>query len=277
MFSILNKNKSETENKKTPDAPSNKPSLLGERSKKSKNPIHYSREMYLGYKLGVDKFSYEACMSDIIKIVDTMKWHKLDVSYNIKKVTKHPNLEDGYIYEIHLLGCGYSVINSIVEQLKDINNIGFWVPCSNNNWCFVENKNRQVESMMTHLPPDVMNDKKYNTLDLSVFSKKEKTKNLYKEGYWFWYLTLILFASSLVSIPATIYIKYSAIKKEKPIISTNWYKGSKRIPFEKILDISSGTNERLVAIKHTKDKWQAVFATLAPNGEEIVTERNISK
>lgn len=233
--------------------------------------LYEPRRVIVDYKQGLEKQISESIMNEIHELVKSLGWVKSNVSYRIFKVEKHPKLEPGYIYEVHLEGDGHSYIESLLDSFEDSDVRHVWINSTRGNSNFIEIKNGVVETNWIDSHPEE------ETLQLPLEGRKKAMKPFYVENYVFYYVSMMFFILSLFSLFGAALFKYVIYQEDKTIINKQYYTEKMYMPVDLLVGASSSEEQRLTAIKYSKSKGWHFLWQEKTDLADVYYEQYISK
>lgn len=248
--------------------------IVGYKRTSAKEARFSPSSYYVDYRIGTEKSILDGVKQDIHNKVQLFGWDKRLVEFRIEKLSSHPYIEPGYIYEIIYNGDGYSFIDQICDSFMDKKNRSLAIELSqkgisvihfsgnsqqgieSENW---DDPNREV-SQLSHLE---------GLKFLSFEENIRPTKKFYVDNYVLFYISQFFFISALLSICVAGMYKYEWVDQSKIMIDKSYYTESKFMPINTIRQAADPQNfsevERTLSIRYSSLR-----------GWYIVTEKKIT-
>jgi hypothetical protein len=234
-------------------------------------PIEFPpKSIFFDYKEGEEKVVRENAQSESHTMVRELGWGKVGVDIRLFKITSHPNLEPGYIYEVQKSGDGGSYIEAIVEAFKKRDVKQVWIECAKDKWAFVELKNGKLDTVHSPIPPEEGDH------ILSFNGKVFKgVRPMFAENYLFYYIGLMLLFVSTISVVLAALFKYVWFDETKRFVDKKYYGEEMLMPISTLRSASSTETFSLSAVRYVKAKgWYFIIREMA-NGELIEYEQRL--
>lgn len=231
---------------------------------------HLPGLVYFDFRAGTEGAVKDNVKSDIFEKVENMEWGKRGVSHRVYKVVGHPRLEDGYLFEVQKNGDGGSYIEQMLDFFKSPKNDYFWVQCAKSKWVLVELKNGFIDTSITSIKP--VNEE---NVRIASYSKKPlKMRDLYVDSYAFFYVSVMLFFGSILSVVGASMFKYVWLDEEQRFIDDDYYTPKIYINADVLGNIRGDYQKRPVAFRYNKSKgWHVVFEERRPGGIAVIEQR----
>jgi hypothetical protein len=226
--------------------------------KKQKHP---PERVLLDYKQGHEKAILESARAEQHALVMNLGFGKEGVDSRIKKVSKHPVLEDGYVIETQQYGDGTSYIEQALSAFEDPAIRKVWIPLKKGRWSYIQQSNGYLETYWSEFPP---------TDDGVILSAEKKTvmmKPLFIESYALFYISIMLLFAGGLSLGAAMLFKYVVYNEHQTMVNKTYYTASKYLPIETLRGESSTETERLRSVRYSQGKgWHFIKEKLSDDG-----------
>lgn len=227
-------------------------------TKQEQEELLIPNKIYFGFERGITAQDYKDVESYIHGYVDKNFDNNKNAYFKIKKIKGHPWLPDGHVFEIQEGNTGVSYLDGLLKKLDIKDEV------------FIKTKTRQV-----------LIEKKYDGFDCYYLTEEiqptfdelemdKKIAPLNKQGYAFFWFSIIIFSLSVISLFLSILFKYVLFDKTSTYIVE---KDFRPLPIKEIITHfdfgGSDYTKQTIAVKYKFKNVPNITKEMLENPSEI--------